>query len=57
MKYPTAQVQVSSADFFTAHDARLDFFREKNKRTISNKSAQGKKKQFFKKITHSVIIR
>ena len=49
MKYPNAQVQVSSADFFTAHDARLDFFREKNKRTVSNKSAQGKKKTIFEK--------
>ena len=25
MKYPTAQAQVSSADFFIAQDARLDF--------------------------------
>ena len=31
MKYPTAQAQVSSADFFIAQDARLDCFREKNK--------------------------
>ena len=49
MKCPTAQVQVSSSDFFTAHDARLDFFREKNKCTVCNKSAQGKNTNFFKK--------
>ena len=58
MKYPTAQAQVSSADFFIAQDARLDFFREKNKSKQSIKAHKAKKKQIFeKKIMHSVIIR
>ena len=47
MKYPTAQAQVSSADFFIAQDARLDCFREKNKNKQSNKSAQVQKNNFF----------
>ena len=47
------------ADFFIAQDARLDFFREKNKSKQSLiKAHKAKKKQIFeKKIMHSVIIR
>ena len=51
MKYPTAQAQVSSADFFySTGPPPLDFFREKNKNKQSLiKAHKAKKNKSLKK--------